>query len=220
MFFQSLFRTPSNRSSKALRIRTEAVKSKLARAMLPEFQALESRTLFSFVAAVGYPVGAAANGVAVGDFNGDGHADVVTVNSASGGGTANVMLNNGDGTFAAPVSSPTGNTPVGARVGDFNGDGKEDIAVIGSYYISALTVLYGNGDGTFQPPQPYNFNTPPTEIDVADINGDGHPDLIMANRFFSTVSVMLNNGDGTFAPKADFFAGSSPGASAGRRFQR
>ena len=208
--FYSEFRKRFNRSLKASGRKSSQVREKLARAVRPEFQALESRTLFSFVAAVGYPVGAAANGVAVGDFNGDGHADVVTVNSASGGGTANVMLNNGDATFQAPISSPTGNTPVGVRVGDFNGDGKQDIAVIGSYYISALTVLYGNGDGTFQAPQSYNFNTPPTEIDIADVNGDGHPDLIMANRFFSTVSVMLNNGDGTFAPKADFFAGSAP----------
>jgi hypothetical protein len=65
--------------------------------------------------------------VAVGDFNGDGKADLVTANAINLG-TVSLLLGNGDGTFAAAMNLPAGNVPEFAGVGDFNGDGLSDIA--------------------------------------------------------------------------------------------
>ncbi|HKF46368.1 MAG TPA: FG-GAP-like repeat-containing protein [Terracidiphilus sp.] len=77
-------------------------------------------------------------------------------------------------------------------VGDFNGDGKPDIATGGS-------VLLGNGDGTFQPAIP-NAGTSPGVLVAGDINDDGKLDLIYVNKYgnYSGFYTMLGNGDGSF----------------------
>src|SRR3984957_13473289 len=87
--------------------------------------------------------------LAVGDFNGDGHMDVVTGNDDTAN-SVSVLLGNGNGTFAAHVDFPVGGAPVGVVVGDFNNDGKLDIAVAYGFENSKVAVLLGNGDGTFK----------------------------------------------------------------------
>src|SRR6266481_6798217 len=71
--------------------------------------------------------------------------------------------------FAAAKSYPVGTTPAAVAVGDFNGDGKPDIAVAntGSDNVS---ILLGNGDGTFQPAVNYSAGCSPTAIAVGDFN--------------------------------------------------
>ena len=139
--------------------------------------------------------------VAVGDFNGDGKADVAVANY--GGDTITVLLGNGDGTFtAASVNPATGYLPLSMAVGDFNGDGKADVAVA-NYGDNTVTVLLGNGDGTFTATSvsPATGNGPISMV-VGDFNGDGKADLAVANYFDNTVTVLLGNGDGTFTATA------------------
>jgi protocatechuate 3,4-dioxygenase beta subunit len=142
--------------------------------------------------------------VAVADLNGDGIPDIIAANESNG--TIDVFLGNGDGTFQAAKSfqtGPTSNTiPTAVVVGDFNGDGKLDVAVSDS--VGAIRVLLGNGDGTFQPEQTINVGT--SYLAVADFNGDGKLDLATPS------GVLLGNGDGTFHPLMSF--ASIPGASA------
>ena len=72
-----------------------------------------------------------------------------------------VLLGNGDGTFQAAVNYPAGLNPFSVAVGDFNGDGKPDLAVA-NYGSNTVSVLLGNGDGTFQAAMSYDSGSIPT----------------------------------------------------------
>src|SRR5271157_1999499 len=144
------------------------------------------------------PVGNVPEGIASGDFNGDGIADLAVTNS--GDNTVSVLLGNGDGTFNAQQTYPVGGEPAGIAVGDFNGDGIADLAVPNAS-DNNVSVLLGNADGTFPQQNPtYGAGVMPFDIAVADFNGDGIADLAVTNSGEGTVSVLLGlgNGDGTF----------------------
>lgn len=107
--------------------------------------------------------------------------------------------------FGTAQSYPVGTSPAAIVVGDFNGDGKIDIAVANSG-SGDVSILLGNGDGTFQPAVNYSAGNSPKGIDVGDFNGDGKLDLAVfqpvANGVAGSVTILLGNGDGTFqSPK-------------------
>jgi hypothetical protein len=164
------------------------------------------------------PVGANPWYFAVGDFNGDGILDLAVSDygcpldcNSSPSSTVTVLLGNGNGTFRPAPSLTVGNGPAGVAVGDFNGDGKLDLAVA-NLNDNTLSVLLGNGDGTFQPPQTFASAgmTHPYFVAVGDFNRDGKPDLVVSNHLFATVSVLLSNGDGTFQPAQNFAVDNDP----------
>jgi FG-GAP-like repeat len=94
------------------------------------------------------------------------------------------------------------------KAGDFNSDGKLDLAVA-NYNDNTVTVLLGNGDGTFLPATglPVSVGANPTDLVSADFDGDGKLDLAVANSTDNTLTILLGNGDGTFT------AAPSPAAS-------
>src|SRR5438876_58233 len=101
-----------------------------------------------------------------------------------------------------------GTSPFSVAMGDFDGDGKPDLAVAngGSNDVS---VLLGNGDGTFKPAKNYEagLGGGPLWVAVGDFNLDGKLDLVVANSSSDSVGVLLGNGDGTFQPSRTFPAG-------------
>lgn len=145
-----------------------------------------------------YPAGSNPNGIASGDFNEDGHPDLVTANSDNNNVT--VQINNGDGTFTENGDDVSyfdvGSNPVAVAVADFNGDEHLDIAVVNNG-DSNVGILYGNGDGTFGEQSTYDTVSYPWGIAVGDFNGDGTPDLVLNSDDESTsFCTLTNNGDG------------------------
>jgi hypothetical protein len=94
-------------------------------------------------------------------------------------------------------------------VGDFNGDGKLDLAVT-NVLFSSVSVLLGNGDGTFGAATNYGAGFTPLSVAVGDFNGDGKLDLAVANASDNTVSVLLGNGTGGFGAAINYAVASGP----------
>ena len=150
------------------------------------------------------------NAAVVGDFNGDGKLDVVSINSGGSEYDLHVAIGNGDGTFQSTViqniysiSQPT---PYAMAVGDFNGDGRLDVAlwgVSGADNASEVVIFLGNGNGTFTysstyaAPNSTDFNPGSNSLYVADFNGDGKLDLAALTPY-NGVFIFLGKGDGTF----------------------
>jgi hypothetical protein len=163
------------------------------------------------------------NSVAVGDSNDDGKPDIAVL--ATGGVQGGpqprdiVAFNNGVGTFTPVIGYPPPNmTGTDLAIGDFNGDGKPDIAVLdvsGSVLGSGLQpaqidiYTYGptprklsNGDRTFQPPVVYADGQGNYDVKMADVNCGGVPDILVANAS-SGLDLLPGNDDRTFgAPQA------------------
>src|SRR5438128_4282259 len=111
-------------------------------------EVLDDRILPSFLTPVSYLTGSGPQAVVVADVNGDGKLDLAVVNYGSN--TVSVLLGNpvglgnADGTFQPAQNFATGTAPLSVAVGDFNADGKLDLATANAYDVS---VLLGNGDG-------------------------------------------------------------------------
>lgn len=150
-----------------------------------------------------YPTepGAETSNLAVGDLNGDGYPDVVATNPATG--SVSLFLGRGDGTLEPavrlPVGSPGRSAPYSAAIGDFDGDGRQDLAVADNTGL-AIVVRLGNGDGTLGPETAMPEGGGYPYICIArDVDLDGKLDIVCANRGSDDVSVLLGRGDGTFS---------------------
>ena len=140
------------------------------------------------------PAGVGPRGTVVGDFNKDGIPDIVTATVG-----ASVLLGNGDGTFQPPLQVTSG-VAYAVALGDFNRDGKLDLALgepVGA--PGRVEVLLGNGDGSFRSSKMYKLGTAtPYSIAVGDLNHDGRLDLVASTFVGARVAVLLGHGDGTF----------------------
>ncbi len=142
-----------------------------------------------------FPAGANPGSFAVIDVNGDGYPDLVVADQGSadgtGGGVA-ILFGNGKGSFSAPSFLPTQNTAAtSVVVGDFNGDGKLDIAAATGSTVSLFT---GAGGGAFNARTTFPSGGDSTYLAMGDFNGDGKLDLVSSNYQEQTAAVLLNNG--------------------------
>jgi hypothetical protein len=153
----------------------------------------------TFTEASGSPitVGKLPAAIASGDLAGNARADLAIVNQADA--TVTVLLNNGDGTFAAGIGSPyaTSGTPTGIAIADFNQDGHADFAVT-SKDANTFRVFFGVGAGLFTlgfEPSAGPTGTFPTAIVAANLVNGGFPDVAITNSISGAagdVSVVLS----------------------------
>ena len=155
------------------------------------------------------------DGVAALDVNGDGLLDLAV--ATDNPNKLSILLNRGDGTFAAAL-----NTPLGPGVGagfvaaaDFDGDGDTDLA-IAFHGVAAIQIMLNNA-GVFSPGQRILVGQNPRSIIATDLNGDGRPDLAVANRDSNTASVLINDGAATFTATS-YAVGDEPRAIAAADF--
>src|SRR5919198_187859 len=111
--------------------------------------------------------------------------------------------------FPAATNVPAGNGPYASAVGDFNGDGKQDLAVT-NVTTSSVAILLGNGNGSFGAPATFPVGNNPSSIAVSDFNGDGKQDLAVANLGANTAGIYLGNGAGGFSLSANVRVGDGP----------
>jgi hypothetical protein len=180
----------------------------------PRLEFLEDRSVPAFLAPVDDATVLPPVTVKAGDFNGDSVLDLATANgliAGQGEYTVSVLLGNVNGTFQPARNSTLGSIPnnLNLEVGDFNGDGFDDLVTANLADECEVTVLLSDGNGTFKAPNRIDVG-PVQEASVAvgDFNGDGKLDLAVAGGapnfyyYYSVqdeVNVLLGNGDGSFS---------------------
>ncbi len=144
------------------------------------------------------------------DFNGDGIPDLAVLDACSPNpdcgaknGVVTTLLGNGNGTFTATATTPAGGyDPYGIVVGDFNGDGIPDLAVLDSNDSTknfSITVLVGDGTGNFTIKTSGPFTGDHAfALATIDFDGNGILDLAVVNESSNSVTLLRGKGDGTF----------------------
>lgn len=143
----------------------------------------------------------------------------VTLNMSGSSGTTirTFMLTVTTPAVCNPLSftqaSHFGNTFVNggywSAVGDFNSDGKQDLAV-SNFYGATVSILIGDGAGNFPTGSNFSVGSSSFSLAVTDFNGDGKEDVVTANRNTNNVSILLGDGAGNFSPATNFAAGTNP----------
>jgi len=150
--------------------------------------------------------GNVAVAVATGDFTDNGNLGVAVLDFGSNSVT--ILPGNGDGTFQQPLtfSLPAGANPSAIAAGDFNNDGRTDLAIAepglaidGAF--GAVQIFLGNGDGTFDALAPIPVAAP-SAIVAGDFTGNGRIDLAVTDSYPSAVTILMGNSDGTFTNTA------------------
>lgn len=163
----------------------------------------------TFAPAIAYSTQSAPFAVALGDLNGDGHADLVVGNSSSA--TVSVRLGDGLGGFGARVDIGTSAEPISLALVDVNADGAMDL-LVAHRSANEFTVHLGNGTGGFTSGGSYAMGAYVWQLATGDLNGDGKIDVVTADYVAGTLSIRLGNGTGGFGARTTVTSGNGPHA--------
>ena len=141
-------------------------------------------------------------GLAAADLNGDGFADLVVAQPT----TVVAFLGHADGTFTSKsvLTPPQIGNKAWAALGDFNHDGRPDLAVLFRYTSGGANggevfLLQGRGDGTFGSGVAFVGPNEPTSLAVGDLDADGFDDVAVMGMTGSGVDLYFSGGSGTFS---------------------
>jgi len=133
-----------------------------------------------------------------------------------GDNTVTILFGDGKGNFLAPATGPTsngvfpaGSNPSAIVAGDFNKDGKLDLAVA-NVNGNNITILLGNGAGAFTPGATPTVGNGPSSLAVADFDGDGNLDLAATNLDDGTLTILFGDGTGAFPRHVTLTSGKYP----------
>jgi hypothetical protein len=158
--------------------------------------------------------------IVAGDFNADNKVDLITANSVESsnlppGGNVSVLVGKGTGAFesfrgfAFSFNPNFGFSPRALATGDFNNNGRPDLAIAFSVSPS-VAIMLDDGAGGFNSPYAISTVGFASSIAVADFNEDNNLDLVTANENIATVSVYLGNGAGGFSAPVQIGVNQSP----------
>jgi hypothetical protein len=157
-----------------------------------------------------------AEGVAIGDLDGDGKPDLAITSNQSN--LVSIYRNTstpGAISFAAPQYFSTGSAPQSAAIADLNGDGLPEL-IVTNYYGPSISVYKNtstSGNITFDPKLDFTTGNQPYHVVVGDLDGDGKTDIITGNGNGGSISILRNAGAGgaiAFDAKIDYPIGTTP----------
>ena len=119
--------------------------------------------------------------------------------------------------YASPVAIPVGSDPHSIRMGDFNGDGLDDLAVANDK-DNSVGILLGGAGGAFAAEVSYGVGLVPKGVAIGDVDNDGNLDVVAGNTGGNypsccvagegdNISVLYGAGDGTFSAAVEFETG-------------
>jgi len=147
--------------------------------------------------------------VAIGDFNNDGKQDFATANLGSNPGTVSIRLGDGAGNFSVKPDVGVGNNPQSVAIGDFNSDGKQDLATA-NVQANSVSIRLGDGAGNFSGTTEVSVGNIPKSVAVGDFNADGKQDFAATNGVSNSVSIRLGDGAGNFSGTTEVSVGNFP----------
>ncbi|MBF9220693.1 FG-GAP-like repeat-containing protein [Hymenobacter ruricola] len=151
------------------------------------------------------------NALLLGDLDGDGDLDAVTLDTDSQ--TVSVRFNNGAGQLSGNATYAVGSGGFDAALGDLDGDGDLDVVVSHASVDNTSTVLLNNGTGTFVAGTPINTLNTQT-LALGDLDNDGDLDALFVNTTGNSISVRLNNNAAPLPVELVAFTATRQGAAA------
>jgi hypothetical protein len=119
------------------------------------------------------------------------------------------------GLFEPYITFPVSEVGLAVRVGDFNSDGLNDVAVVSANFdvtINNLTIMLQSADGTLGTPTVYSTGVHPASLAIGDVNNDGRTDIVTANQGSANISVFLQQDGGLMTDQILYTAGNAPDA--------
>ncbi len=140
------------------------------------------------------------DGLALSDLDGDGDIDLALTTDIG----LTTLLNNGDGTFGAPLDYAVDGSLWNLEVADVNHDGADDLIMLNRYYIYKVVVALNDGSGNFDSRNTFYVYEDPVDMALGDVDGDGNLDVAVAHQEGELILILRGLGNGLFVAGGEY----------------